>query len=143
MDNASLVKAFLDTIARIPDPKVGMELQSLLNLLQADIARLQDEHGTLADENRRLQSEASERANIAEYKQEKNAYWKDGVPYCLHCMEEHRKARTLLRCGEHSSGAACLTCEKKIGGVFDFTPSPTMAERQAAARERRGIRRNY
>ncbi|MFN0136073.1 MAG: hypothetical protein ACKVS9_08150 [Phycisphaerae bacterium] len=138
-----LVTGLADTIGKVKDLSLRAELQGTIVALQGQIMQVQQENIALVDENRCLKDEASERADVAEYKFEKNAYWKDGRAYCLHCMEEHRKARTLIRWGEHSSVGTCVTCEKKLGGIFEFTPAPTMSERRDAVRQRNSIRTQY
>lgn len=41
-----------------------------------------------------------------------------GGPYCLRCMEEGRKARTLTQPNQYRTTGECATCKSQYGNVF-------------------------
>lgn len=117
MDTSALSKAIFDAVARIHDPQLGTELQTLINLLLTELKQLQAE-------NKQLRDAASDRVNPDDYKLEKNAYRKDEKAYCVRCMENDRKARTLIQTDEYSAQAFCPTCKSRFPDVFSHKPIP-------------------
>jgi hypothetical protein len=111
MNTSSLYDNLLSAIARIPDPTLGAEIQTLAKLLQAELTKLQAEHNELKDA-------AAGCVNIADYTWEKNVYRKDGRAYCTRCLEEERKARTVLQHSEYSSKGYCTVCKTESNNVF-------------------------
>lgn len=114
-----------DLLGKIKDKSVRDELQDNIFRMREEALRLQEENAALRDENRKLGETASDRVNPAEYKRERNAYWKDGSAYCMRCMEKERKARTLFQESECAAEARCPTCNAQFPGVFDAEPIPS------------------
>jgi len=100
-----------------------------LNALQAEFAALRQEIEKLRE------AAPAEHVNRADYKLERNAYWKDGVPYCIRCMEEDHKARTLMQPGHYNTTGVCPTCQRTYGCVFEAKPVSFSAMQKRARLE--------
>jgi len=127
-----LAQTLGNLLGKIKDKSVRDQLQESIFRIREEALRLQEENAGLRDENRRLKERASERVNPADYKLEKNAYWKDGLPHCLRCMEGDRKARTLIQRYEISSTGFCPACNAQFNGVFpeQLEPPPPPLQTQ-------------
>lgn len=119
-----LIRTVSELLSKIKDKSVRGEFQEKLFQLRAEAIRLQEENAALRDENRKLRDAATDRVDPADYERRGNAYWKSGTPYCMRCMEEDRKERTLAQIGEYSTQGYCPACKRRYNAVFQAKPMP-------------------
>lgn len=109
-------------LGRVKDRVIRNELQDSIFRIREEAIRLQGENATLRDEIRKLRETASERANPADFEREGNAFRRDGTAYCIRCMEEDHKGRTLIQQNEYNTEGFCPTCKGQFDGVFPAKP---------------------
>lgn len=103
----------------------GLEsLQNEARDLRERMERAEKERDDLREENRKLKDAAIDRADVSLFTRDKNCYRKDGLPYCVTCLEDKKKARSLVQPDRYDSRGECPTCKTAYSGVFEFEKMP-------------------
>lgn len=124
--SVELLKSLGGLVSQIGNKALQSQFQEKVIELNTQIMTIQTNLIELRNVNERLREELRKDQDYEtlkkELKLERNAYWKDGVAYCLACFDRDHRLQTLAQLHGYAQDAHCPACGKSYQRVFGDPP---------------------